>query len=184
MGISEHRRCRWREWGRREVRMPCLYQHFPTESHHLLLSGHAKFASSSCGPYRWAAFHFQWWTAWRRRRRLICYYLMWKKHSRREASFLRWMLGRPCARSHPGNASGRRRYWPEVHGQRLPECNPLLCVFISIILASIFAFPAECRFYIPPNVRRQLNARIVEENLGKANLENLERFGAINIAWE
>lgn len=41
---------------------------------------------------------------------------------------------------------------------------------------------SECRFYIPPNVRRQLNARIIEENLGAANLPNLERCNQCNFA--
>nr|CAD2160267.1 unnamed protein product [Meloidogyne enterolobii] len=41
---------------------------------------------------------------------------------------------------------------------------------------------SECRFYIPPNIRRHLNARILEENLGAANLENLERCTQCNFS--
>ena len=41
---------------------------------------------------------------------------------------------------------------------------------------------SHCRFYIPPAVRRQLNSRIVEENLGTAKLANLERCNQCNFA--
>ncbi|KAF7634564.1 hypothetical protein Mgra_00006012 [Meloidogyne graminicola] len=41
---------------------------------------------------------------------------------------------------------------------------------------------AECRFYIPPNIRRHLNARILEESLGAANLVNLERENKLSEA--
>uniref|UniRef100_A0A914NYC0 IBR domain-containing protein n=1 Tax=Meloidogyne incognita TaxID=6306 RepID=A0A914NYC0_MELIC len=37
-------------------------------------------------------------------------------------------------------------------------------------------------FYIPPNIRRHLNARILEENLGAANVENLERCTQCNFS--
>ncbi|KAL3085042.1 hypothetical protein niasHS_010111 [Heterodera schachtii] len=41
---------------------------------------------------------------------------------------------------------------------------------------------SECRFYIPPNIRRQLNARILEESLGEAKLDQLERCKSCNFA--
>uniref|UniRef100_A0A914GS16 RING-type domain-containing protein n=1 Tax=Globodera rostochiensis TaxID=31243 RepID=A0A914GS16_GLORO len=55
----------------------------------------------------------------------------------------------------------------------------LKCMASDCANAILFS---DCRFYIPPTVRRQLNARILEESLGEARLNNLERCKSCNFA--